>query len=74
MYSIYRLNADDLDQNFLAAVRSLFLHKEIEIAVYEHDETGYLLRSPANRAHLLEAIADVENGRNLVTPPPEQFQ
>ncbi len=74
MYSIYRLNADDLDQTFLAAVRSLFLHKEIEIAVYEHDETDYLLRSPANRAHLLEAIADVENGRNLVTPPPEQFQ
>ncbi len=74
MYSIYRLNADDFDQNFLEAVRSLFRHKEIEITVYESDETAYLLSLAANREHLLQAVADVENGRNIVVPPQEQFQ
>jgi antitoxin YefM len=74
MYSVYRLNADDLDQNFLEAVRSLFRHKEIEITVYESDETAYLLSSPVNRAQLLQAVADVENGLNIVVPPQEQFQ
>lgn len=35
--------------------------KEIEIAVSERDETSYLLRSEANREHLLNAIRGVEN-------------
>jgi antitoxin YefM len=48
--------------------------KEIEIAVYERDETAYLLRSPANREHLLSAIADVEKSQNIVVAEQEQFQ
>ena len=74
MDAIYRIKANELDQSFLDALKALFKDKEIEIAVYEHDETAYLLRSPANRERLLGAIADVENSLNVVTPEQEQFQ
>jgi antitoxin YefM len=74
METIYQLNADDLNEDFLEGLKTSFKHKEIEIVVYERDETAYLLRSPANRSRLLEAVADVEQNRNLVTPDQEQFQ
>jgi len=74
METIYQLNADDLNEDFLEGLKASFKHKEIEIVVYERNETAYLLRSPANRSRLLEAVADVEQNRNLVTPDQEQFQ
>ncbi len=74
MYTIYQINADELDQRFLDALKAMFKNKEIEIAVYERDETAYLLRSPANRERLLNAIQDVEHKRHIVLPEQEQFQ
>ena len=71
---IYHVKADELDQSFLDALKAMFKDKEIEIAVYEHDETAYLLRSPANRERLLRAIADIESLQNIVAPEQEQFQ
>ncbi|HEV7799413.1 MAG TPA: hypothetical protein VGO73_14740 [Pyrinomonadaceae bacterium] len=72
--TVYQLNADDLNEDFLEGLKTTFKHKEIEIAIYERDETAYLLASPANRNRLLEAIADVEQDRNIVVPDQEQFQ
>lgn len=74
METIYHLNADDLNEDFLEGLKTSFRHKEIEIVVYERDETAYLLRSRANRDHLLGAIEDIEQNRNLVVPDQEQFQ
>ena len=74
METIYQLNADDLNEDFLEGLKASFKHKEIEIAVYERDETAYLLRLPANRARLLQAVADIEQNRNVVIPDQEQFQ
>jgi antitoxin YefM len=74
MQTIYQANADDLNEDFLDSLKAAFKHKEIEIVVYERDETAYLLRSPANRTRLLEAVADVEQNRNTVVPDQEQFQ
>jgi antitoxin YefM len=74
MIAIYRLNADELDERFLESVKSAFAHRTIEIAVHESDETAYLLGSPANRGRLLAAAADIEAGRNLITPDQAQFQ
>jgi len=74
MDAIYHVKADELDQDFLDALKALFKDKEIEIAVSERDETAYLLRSPANREHLLRAVADVESLQNIVAPEQEQFQ
>lgn len=58
MCALYRLRANELDETFLETVKSQFGEREIEIAVCEatetqHDETAYLLRSPANRERLL---------------------
>lgn len=74
MNAIYHVKADELDQSFLDALKAMFKDKEIEIAVYERDETAYLLRSPANRERLLRAVADIESVRNVVVPEQEQFQ
>ncbi|MFL6228984.1 MAG: hypothetical protein ACJ741_09405 [Pyrinomonadaceae bacterium] len=74
MDAIYRVKADELDQDFLDALKTMFKDKEIEIAVSERDETAYLLRSPANRERLLRALTDVEAARNVVEPEQEQFQ
>ncbi len=71
MYTVYKINADELNENFIASIKAQFQHKEIEIAICEtaqaeQDETDYLLRDPANKARLLEAIDNVKKGR-LVT-------
>ena len=42
MDAIYHVKADELDQRFLDALKAMFKDKEIEIAVYERDETAYL--------------------------------
>ncbi|MDS4020217.1 MAG: hypothetical protein RKR03_06865 [Candidatus Competibacter sp.] len=72
MYTLYRLNADELSVDFLESLKTLFRHKTIEIAIceadaMEEDETAYLLATPANRARLLEAMENVRHQRNLVT-------
>lgn len=74
MHTTYQIEADDLDQNFLDSIKTLFKHKKIEIRVAELDETEYLLHSSANRDHLLGAIEDVEGGRDLVVPDQDRFQ
>ena len=56
------------------SLKAAFKHKQIEIAVSETDETEYLLRSPGNREHLLKALQDVENNRNIVIPDQQPFQ
>lgn len=65
MYTIYKVRADELDENFLDALKAMFKNKAIEITVYERDETEYLLRSPANRERLLKAVRDVEGSDTM---------
>jgi antitoxin YefM len=74
METIYQLNADELNEDFLEGLKASFKHKDIEIVVYERDETSYLLRSPENRARLLEAVTDIDRNRKIVVPDQEQFQ
>jgi antitoxin YefM len=66
MYTVYHLKAEELDNQFLEALKVLFKDKTIEIVVTEVDETAYLLHSDANRERLLQAIEHVNNGENLV--------
>ena len=78
MYMIYKMNAGELDNRFLRALKAMFKDKEIEIVVcdaeqIEEDETAYLLKSPANRERLLKAIEDVAQNRNLVTVNAEEL-
>jgi antitoxin YefM len=79
MYMIYRMNVEELDSRFLKTLKTMFKGKEIEIVVCEttqseEDETAYLLRSPANRDRLLQAIENVAHDRDLVTIKPESLQ
>ncbi len=67
MYTLYKINADDLNENFIASIKAQFQHKDIEIAICEtaetgQDETDYLLTHPANKARLLEALDNVKKG------------
>ncbi|MCX7095195.1 MAG: hypothetical protein NTY50_17325 [Methylobacter sp.] len=68
MYTVYKINADELNENFIASIKAQFQHQDIEIAVcetaqVEQDETDYLLRDSANKARLLEAIDNVKNSK-----------
>lgn len=68
MYTVYKINADQLNENFIASVKAQFQHQDIEIAICEtaqaeQDETDYLLCNPVNKAHLLEAIDNVKKGK-----------
>lgn len=74
MVTVYRMNMKDLDDRFLEALRALFKDKDVEITVTEIDETQYLLQGEANRARLLQAIKNIENGQNLVDVPPDMLQ
>jgi antitoxin YefM len=62
----YRLNANELDNNFLESLKVAFQNKEIEIVVYESDETAFILKNPANRKRLLTAVENIQNRNNLV--------
>ena len=73
--STYRVKADELTQVFLEALKAAYRDREIEITVQEvSDETEYLLRSEANRRHLLEAINNAEERANRVEVPLESLE
>ncbi|MEX0272497.1 hypothetical protein AB3R30_25625 [Leptolyngbyaceae cyanobacterium UHCC 1019] len=66
MQTIYRLNVNELDENFLEGLKSTFKDQDIEIVVYAVDETAYLMASEANRTRLLRAVKNVRERSNLV--------
>ncbi len=75
METVFRLKASELNNKFLAIIRSLFKEKEIEISISDTvDETSFLLKDPKNRAHLLEAIEEVKRNKNLVRFTGEEFK
>lgn len=66
MYTVYRLKANEIDQRFIDGLKAIFQDREIEIVVYEVDETAYLMASEPNQKRLLQAIANIHNKTNLV--------
>jgi len=75
MLATYRLRADEIGENFLKGIQDSYQNKEIEITIQEvEDETAYLLKSEANRQHLLRGIDEVQNGSHLQTMTIEQLE
>ena len=66
MQTIYRLKASELNQKIVDGIKAIYGDQEIEIIIYEVDETDYLWSSEANRNKLQQAINDVNQGKNLV--------
>jgi antitoxin YefM len=66
MQSTYRLKANELDEKFIAGLKETYKDKDIEIIIYEVNETEYLLQSEANRERLMQAKENVENKTSLV--------
>jgi antitoxin YefM len=67
MLTTYRLRASELSSDLIKALKNTYHDREIEITVQDiQDETAYLLSTPANREHLLSAIEDIKNNKNLV--------
>lgn len=66
MQSSYRLKANELDEKFIAGLKETYKDKDIEIIIYEVNETEYLLQSDVNRQRLMQAKANVDNKTNLI--------
>jgi antitoxin YefM len=64
MHTVYRLNANELDQRIIDALKATFQNKEIEIVVYEVDETSFLMSSETNRKKLMRAVENIKNRSN----------
>ncbi len=49
MNAVYYLNTNEINENFINSVKSLYKDKNIEIIINEtQDETEYLAKSPVN--------------------------
>jgi len=66
MHITFRIHPNELDSNFLDSLKALFGSQEVEITVFNTDETEFLLANPANKERLLKAIQYVENGGKLI--------
>ena len=68
MEAIYRLNTKDIGIGFVNSLQAAYPDLDVEIVVREQsdckpdddefDETEYLMKSPANRKHLLNVIKE----------------
>ena len=43
MQTFYKLNADELNNEFLESIKALFSHKTIEVAIHEVDDENQIL-------------------------------
>jgi len=74
MVATYRLKADEITQNLLETIRNNYKDKEVEITIQEvEDETAHLLKSQANREHLLRGMEEIQSGSPLQTMTLEQL-
>lgn len=67
MDTIYRLNANEIDERLIESIKSLFRDRKVIISVTDAvDETDYLFASEVNRKRLLDALGDVRDSKNLL--------
>jgi antitoxin YefM len=63
MVTTYRLSVNELSEEFIKSIKTLYKNKVIDITIEAAmDETEYLLQSEENKKMLLESIAQVEKG------------
>jgi antitoxin YefM len=73
MMATYILDSDEITKEFIKSIRRTFKNNPVKITVTPMDETEYLMSSKANHKHLLRAIDNIENNRNLIEVPFEEI-
>ncbi len=70
MYTEFHISANELDDEFIKAIRKMFKSKRISIIVEEDkDETNYLLKNESNRKMLLNSKKQAEKGQFISFDP-----
>ncbi len=63
MQTTFAINTDELDERFLAGVKTMFPHQHVTICVEKKlDETERLLANPRMKAALEKSIAQADSG------------
>lgn len=71
MEAIYKIKADEINQNLMNTIKKLFSGKEITITISpEPDETTYLTMNPSNEKHLMESMAE----KPTISFTPDEFK
>ncbi|WP_458699920.1 hypothetical protein ACKGJI_08825 [Sulfurospirillum sp. 1307] len=74
MQASFTLDSNELDYFFVDKLKEMFKNKRIELSITETDDTEYLCASESNKEFITTAIANIENGQNLVIADPKLFQ
>lgn len=67
MDTLIRMKPEDLNSSLIDFIKSSFKGKRIALHIYEDemDETEYLLSDPQHKTEILQAVKEVEEGKNL---------
>lgn len=67
MTATYKLHTDELTEDILEAIKKAFKKREVYITITDEDmdETAWLFSSEANKARLIGAVNDLEEGRGV---------
>ena len=66
MTATYSISRDELNADFIEAIKSTFKAEKLFIQIDEiMDETEYLLSNPANKAMLLQSLENDRNGNMI---------
>lgn len=74
MQASFTLDSNELDYSFVDKLKEMFKNKRIELSITDTDDTEYLCASQNNKEFITTAIANIENGQNLVIADPKLFQ
>ncbi len=70
METTYKIHANELNEAFIASMKTLFENQKLLISVQTieddfEDDTAHLSSSSANKERLLKSIQNYEAGKNL---------
>ncbi len=67
METTFKINTDDITNDFVLAIKKLFPHKTVEITIQPADETEYILSNPAFTQVLEDRIAAYEEKKQGIS-------
>ncbi|MFK7905837.1 MAG: hypothetical protein AB8B69_11960 [Chitinophagales bacterium] len=70
METTYKINANELNEDFLTTLKKIFQNQKLLISIQTiddefEDDTAYLSSSPANKERLLKSIKNYESGKEM---------